>query len=166
MFENSAEETLPNRAFPFTALMLGFWFLVLWFVTAGVLELSLGENPFLGWANTASRTATLVGLTWALLVVPFLSWVIIQVNAPPEIRVGTDYVQGVPPFTRGRMAIRRQVVVRFETLERVGWNLLGPAVQGSSSVSPGANMLLSLKNARLIRQRWIEWKRTHGAGKP
>lgn len=156
---STEEKTFSNRAFPYTLSAFGLLFGLLWLATALILQLRLNQNPFLFWANAASRTTTLVGLTWALFVVPFLAWLVVWVNAPRQIIIGPDFVEGSPPRLRGRPPARRRVVIRFEVLGRVGWTLLGPVVQGNRMASRGSMLLLSPRNAKIIRQRWDQWKR-------
>jgi hypothetical protein len=152
-----------NRALPFTVATFGFWVLLVWFALAGALLLRLREDPFLGWANVASRTLTVVGLLWIFCVI-FLSWVFSLVMAPRVLRIGVNYVEGSPPRLYGSPPSPRRILIRFSDMGSVGWNLLGPSAVGGPNSPRGSTMLLSYRNLKLIRHKWADWKRRQERG--
>jgi hypothetical protein len=156
--DREQREVVANQALPFTIVMWGFWITLLWFALAWGLQIRFGQDPFLGWANVASRTLTMVGLVWVFCVF-FFSWLLNWVMAPRQVIIGPDYVEGSPPRLLGTPPKPRDIVIRFNVLGSVRWNLLGPAALGGPNAPPGAAMLLSYKNAKLIRGKWTEWKR-------
>jgi hypothetical protein len=159
---SEGELSLTNRAWPFTVVVLGLWFALLCFGLPWALEIHFGQSPFLLWANFPSRVLLLVGLAWTVCA-PFLSWIFNYVCAPPRIIRGEDGVERTPPRRYAPSSSRRSAVIRFAAMRGAGWNLLGPSVVGSRSAPNGAMLLLSHRNSKAVRERWIRWKEQQDA---
>jgi len=150
-------EELVNHATPFTTVTIAFWFLLMWVGFALAVGVSFDENSFTGWGNVASRATTMLGVAWVFFVL-FISWLFNWVMGPPSIRIGPDSFEGTPPRLSRRSTDGRSIVIRFDELKSVGWNLLGPSAVGSPGKPGGPIMLLTVRNAKVLRAHWAAWK--------
>jgi hypothetical protein len=135
-----------------------------WLVFALALWRESGRNPFLGWENPSSRVMTGLGVCWAALVI-FFVWAKRSEHVPAEILVREDSVQYVRTRRQAAYLGPGLHTMPFKTVIGVRWYIFGPSLLsgGGGTIwhpKPGGGaILLSVRNCRIVRDRWEEWKR-------
>lgn len=146
-----------NSSFYWTFIGTGFWFLLMWFTLAAILAARFGVSSLEAVSSFSTLLLVAVGISWVLILL-FAAYVLGLANSPPVITVGRDFVSGTPPLRIREFGEARNLTIPFAAIRRVGWSLAGPAVITNKQGPPGPGLLLSFKVARIVKERWVEWK--------
>lgn len=154
-----------NPAFAWTFLGLGAWFGMLWIGVTSIVAYHYHENPFVAPQRFPGDFVIGLGVFWIFFTALF-AYALVLANAPPILRVGPDYVEGTPDRRNGLLRATRSVVIRYDTIRKIGWSLLGPAVITNERGPPGFGFLLSYQNARMLQEEWRRWRDGRDTSRP